>query len=218
MSWTMAQAAARLAQDLPEGSVVNLGIGLPTLIADVLPPGREILLHSENGILGLGPGVPKTEADWDVIDAGKRPVSLVPGAAIFHHADSFAMIRGGHIDVAVLGAYEVSRAGDLANWSVDDGASLPGVGGAMDLAAGARQVYVLSRHARPDGSPKIVEECALPLTARGAVTRFYSDLAVIQFGEAGPSVIELAPQVPFGDVQRLTGTKLAHVDGERSVC
>jgi 3-oxoadipate CoA-transferase beta subunit len=138
MSWTMAQAAARLAQDLPEGSVVNLGIGLPTSIADYLPSDREILLHSENGILGLGPAVAEPEADWDIIDAGKRPVSLVPGAAIFHHADSFAMIRGGHIDVAVLGAYEVSRAGDLANWSVDDAAIPPGVGGAMDLAACAQ--------------------------------------------------------------------------------
>jgi 3-oxoadipate CoA-transferase beta subunit len=209
MSWTMAQAAARLAQDLAEGSVINLGIGLPTLIADCLPPGREILLHSENGILGLGPAVAEAEADWDVIDAGKRPVSLVPGAAVFHHADSFAMIRGGHIDVAVLGAYEVSRAGDLANWSVDDGASLPGVGGAMDLAACARQVYVLSRHTREDGSPKLVETCSLPLTASRAVTRFYSDLAVIEFGVAGPSVIELAPGVEFEDVQKLTGTKLA---------
>jgi 3-oxoadipate CoA-transferase, beta subunit len=208
MSWTMAEAAARLAQDLPEGSVVNLGIGLPTLIADCLPADREILLHSENGILGLGPGVPESQADWDVIDAGKRPVSLVPGAAIFHHADSFAMIRGGHIDVAVLGAYEVSRAGDLANWSVDDGTSLPGVGGAMDLAAGARQVYVLSRHTRPDGSPKLVAECSLPLTAPGVVTRFYSDLAVIEFGEAGPSVIDLAPGVAFPDLQKLTGTPL----------
>jgi len=205
----MAQAAARLAQDLPEGSVVNLGIGLPTLIADLLPAGREILLHSENGILGLGPAVAEAEADWDVIDAGKRPVSLLPGAAVFHHADSFAMIRGGHIDVAVLGAYEVSRTGDLANWAVDDGASLPGVGGAMDLAAGAREVYVLSRHTRADGSPKLVEECSLPLTARRAVTRFYSDLAVIELGDAWPSVIALAPGVEFGDVQRLTGTKLA---------
>jgi 3-oxoadipate CoA-transferase, beta subunit len=209
MSWTMAQAAARLAQDLPEGSVVNLGIGLPTLIADCLPAGREILLHSENGILGLGPGVPGPDADWDVIDAGKRPVSLVPGAAIFHHADAFAMIRGGHIDVAVLGAYEVSRAGDLANWAIDDGASLPGVGGAMDLAAGARQAWVLSRHTRADGSPKLVEECTLPLTAPGVVTRFYSDLAVIAFGEAGPSVIDLAPGVDFAEVQKLTGTALA---------
>jgi 3-oxoadipate CoA-transferase, beta subunit len=210
MSWTMAQAAARIAQDLPEGSVVNLGIGLPTLIADHLPSGREILLHSENGILGLGPGVPEPEADWDIIDAGKRPVSLVPGAAIFHHADSFAMIRGGHIDVAVLGAYQVSRAGDLANWSVDDGPTLPGVGGAMDLAAGARQVYVLSRHTRADGSPKLVGECTLPLTATGVVTRFYSDLAVIEFAEPGPSVIELAPGVPFEDVQKLSGTALSH--------
>jgi 3-oxoadipate CoA-transferase, beta subunit len=210
MSWTMAQAAARLAQDLPDGSVVNLGIGLPTLIADCLPADREILLHSENGILGLGPGVPESQADWDVIDAGKRPVSLVPGAAIFHHADSFAMIRGGHIDVAVLGAYEVSRTGDLANWAVDDGTSLPGVGGAMDLAAGARQVYVLSRHARADGSPKLVAECSLPLTAPGVVTRFYSDLAVIEFGKAEPSVIDLAPGVALPDVQKLTGTELAH--------
>jgi 3-oxoadipate CoA-transferase, beta subunit len=209
MSWTIAEAAARLARDLPDGSVVNLGIGLPTLIADCLPPDREILLHSENGILGMGPGVATPEADWDVIDAGKRPVSLVPGAAVFHHADSFAMIRGGHIDVAVLGAYEVSRTGDLANWAVEDGASLPGVGGAMDLAAGARQVYVLSRHARADGSPKLVEECSLPLTAPRAVTRFYSDLAVIEFAETGLSVIDLAPGVEFDDVQTLTGTKLA---------
>jgi 3-oxoadipate CoA-transferase, beta subunit len=209
MSWTLAQAAARLARDLPDGSVVNLGIGLPTLIADCLPADREILLHSENGILGLGPGVPEAEADWDVIDAGKRPVSLVPGAAVFHHADSFAMIRGGHIDVAVLGAYEVSRAGDLANWAVDDGENLPGVGGAMDLAVGARQVWVLSRHTRADGSPKLVGECSLPLTAPRAVTRFYSDLAVIEFGEAGPSVIDLAPGVGPDDVQKLTGTELA---------
>jgi 3-oxoadipate CoA-transferase beta subunit len=214
MSWTMAQAAARLARDLPEGSVVNLGIGLPTLIADFLPAGREILLHSENGILGLGPGVPESEVDWDIIDAGKRPVSLVPGAAVFHHADSFAMIRGGHIDVAVLGAYEVSRAGDLANWAVDDGTSLPGVGGAMDLAAGARQVYVLSRHTRADGSPKLVETCSLPLTAPAAVNRFYSDLAIIEFGATGPSVIGLAPGVDFDDVQELTGTALARTTSE----
>lgn len=208
MSWSMREVAVRLAADLPEGCVVNLGIGLPTLIADCLPADREVVLHSENGILGVGPAAMEPDVDWDVIDAGKRPVSLVAGASIFHHADSFAMIRGGHIDVAVLGAYEVSRTGDLANWSALDSETPPAVGGAMDLAAGAGAVYVLSRHVRGDGQPKLVETCTLPLTAAGVVTRFYSDLAVIEFGPDGPEVIQLAPHVDLADLQRVTGTRL----------
>lgn len=207
-NWSPDEVASRLARDLPDGWVVNLGIGMPTLVANHLPPDREIVLHSENGILGVGPPARGEDLDWDLIDAGKNPVTLMAGAAIFHHADSFAMVRGGHIDVAVLGAYAVSRAGDLANWSTRDPQNPPGVGGAMDLAFGARRVYVMSRHNLPDGRPKLVAECSLPLTAPRAVTRMYTDLAVIDFTSGAPVVVDLAPGVSPGTLQERTGTPL----------
>lgn len=208
MAWQAHEMAARLAQDIPEGAVVNLGIGLPTLVAGNLAQDREVLLHSENGILGIGPPASGEDVDWDLIDAGKTPVTLVPGAAIFHHADAFAMIRGGHVDIAVLGAYEVSRTGDLANWSTNAPGQPPAVGGAMDLAAGARLVYVLCKHTTSAGTPKIVETCALPLTGAGVVNRVYTDLAVLELRTGRLVVRELAPGVSAADVQERSGTTL----------
>ena len=178
---SMEQVAALVAADIPEGSCVNLGIGLPLRVASFVPAGREIVLHSENGVLGVGPRPADDEVDWDQIDAGKNPITLVPGASFMSHADSFALIRGGYIDVAVMGAYQVSADGDLANWWMGDG--IPAVGGAMDLAACARSVYVIMRHNERDGVPKILEECTAPLTAPRVVTRVYTELGVFSPGD-----------------------------------
>ncbi|MEI2415583.1 3-oxoacid CoA-transferase subunit B [Orrella sp. JC864] len=172
------QMAARVARDIPEGSVVNLGIGLPTLVADFLPPGRDILLHSENGILGMGPAPAPGQEDPDLINAGKQPVTALPGASYFHHADSFAMMRGGHLDICVLGAFQVSRHGDLANWHTGEPDAIPAVGGAMDLALGARSVYVMMELLTRAGASKLVDRCSYPLTARSCVSRVYTDVAV----------------------------------------
>lgn len=193
--WTMDEVARLVAEDLPEGALVNLGIGLPTLVADHLVAGREVILHAEHGLLGVGPLAAEGAEDWDLIDAGKRPVTLREGAAIVHQADSFALVRGGHLDVAVLGAYEVSSGGDLANWSAADPGMPPAVGGAMDLAAGARAVWVLAKHLGRDGTGKIVERCSLPLTAAGVVRRIYTNYCLLEVDEEGLSVRRLAPGV-----------------------
>ena len=202
------QMAARVARDIPEGAYVNLGIGLPTLVGDFLPKGREIILHSENGILGVGPQPAGGEEDADLINAGKEPVTLLAGGCYFHHADSFAMIRGRHLDFAILGAFQVSVAGDLANWHTGAPDSIPAVGGAMDLAVGAKQVLVMMEHLTRSGESKIVERCTYPLTGARCVNRIYTDLAVIDVRADGLHVVDLVEGLGFPELQRLTGVPL----------
>ena len=203
------QLAARVARDIPEGAYVNLGIGAPTLIANFLPKDREIFLHSENGILGMGPAPPQGQEDWDLINAGKQPVTLLTGGAYFHHGDSFAMMRGGHLDICVLGAFQVSASGDLANWHTGEADAIPAVGGAMDLAVGARQVFVMMDHRTKQGEAKIVERCTYPLTAAACVDRIYTDLAVLDVTQHGLIVRELVAGLSFEELQRRTGAPLA---------
>ena len=184
------EIAARVARDIHEGAVVNLGIGMPTLIANHLPPGREVLLHSENGILGMGPAAAPGQEDHDLINAGKQFVTLLPGGSYFHHADSFAMMRGGHLDICVLGAYQVSAQGDLANWHTGDESAVPAVGGAMDLAVGARQTWVMMDLLTRQGEPKVVERCSYPLTGMRCVKRIYGDLATLDCGPEGLTLVD----------------------------
>lgn len=200
--------ARRAARDIPEGAFVNLGVGIPTLVAGCMPQGREVILHSENGILGLGPPPPKGQEDWDVVDAGKRPVTLLPGASVFSHSDSFLMIRGGHIDISLLGAFEVSERGDIANWKALGSKFAPAVGGAMDLAVGARQVWVLMEHVRKDGAARILEQCSFPLTAPAAVSRIYTDLAVLDVTPEGLVVREMIEGLHLAALQERTGARL----------
>ena len=204
------QMAARVAQDIPEGAYVNLGIGLPTLVADYLPQGREIILHSENGVLGIGPRPPKGEEDEDLINAGKEPVTLLSGGSYFHHADSFGMIRGRHLDFCVLGAFQVSAAGDIANWHTGAPDAIPAVGGAMDLAVGAKQVLVMMEHLTKDGRSKVVERCTYPLTGARCVTRIYTDLAVIDVRSDGLHLVEILADISFDELQRLNGVALKY--------
>jgi 3-oxoadipate CoA-transferase beta subunit len=211
MSWTAwnnDQIAARIAHDIPDGSYVNLGIGRPEAVANHIPEGKEIVFQSENGFLGMGPAAKDNEIDWEVINAGKKPVTAVPGASIFHHADSFAMIRGGHLDVCVLGGFQVGRNGDLANWSTGEPDALPAVGGAMDLGVGARNVFVLMTHTTKTGEPKLVEKITYPATAIRAVTTVYTDLAVIDITPAGPLVRDIIEGMSLEELQAKTGTKL----------
>ena len=200
--------AARVASDITEGMVVNLGIGLPTLVANFLPRDREILLHSENGILGMGPAPLPEHVDPDLMNAGKLPVTLLAGGCFFHHGDSFAMMRGGHLDVCVLGAFQVSATGDLANWHTGAPDAIPAVGGAMDLAIGARQVCVMMEHTTKTGESKIVERCTYPLTGVGCVTRIYTDLAVIDVTPHGLTVVEMVDGLSFEELARLTAAPL----------
>jgi 3-oxoadipate CoA-transferase beta subunit len=210
------QMAARVARDIPEGAYVNLGIGLPTLVADFLPKGREIILHSENGVLGLGPKPAPGQEDEDMTNAGKEPVTLLAGGSFFHHADSFAMIRGRHLDFAVLGAFQVSVAGDLANWHTGGADAIPAVGGAMDLAVGAKKVLVMMEHLTKQGESKIVERCSYPLTGIGCVARIYTDLAVIDVTPRGLVVVETVEGMGFDELQSRTGAPLARAAGARS--
>jgi len=205
---TREQMAARVASDITEGMVVNLGIGLPTLVANFLPRDREILLHSENGILGMGPAPLPEHVDPDLMNAGKLPVTLLAGGCFFHHGDSFAMMRGGHLDVCVLGAFQVSATGDLANWHTGAPDAIPAVGGAMDLAIGARQVCVMMEHTTKTGESKIVERCTYPLTGVGCVTRIYTDLAVIDVTPHGLTVVEMVDGLSFEELARLTAAPL----------
>lgn len=205
---TNAQIAWRAAQDLPDGAYVNLGIGFPEMIATFKPKGREVTYHTENGILDFGEAPPAGEEDWDLINAGKKAVTANPGASFFHHADSFAMVRGGHLDVAVLGAYEVAQTGDLANWSTGPG-SVPAVGGAMDLVHGAKQVWVVTDHVTKKGEPKLLETCRLPLTGVGCVTTVYTSLAVIDIVDRRFVVREKLPSMSLEDLQAVTGAPLA---------
>jgi 3-oxoadipate CoA-transferase, beta subunit len=204
--WTKMELASRVAQDLEDGWFVNLGIGIPTLVADVIPEGKEIILHSENGLLGLGPKPNPGEEDMDLVNAGKEPITLKPGGSFFSQSDSFAMIRGGHLDAAVLGAFQVSKNGDLASWKVPKD-PLGRVGGAMDLTVGAKRVFLCMQHTSK-GTPKIVEECTYPLTAPHCVDRIYTDLAVIDVTDDGLVVQELAPGVTFEYVQEHTAAPL----------
>src|SRR3954464_4072475 len=205
---TRDQMAARVARDITEGAYVNLGIGLPTMVANHLPKDREILLHSENGVLGMGPAPVKGAEDPDLINAGKQPVTLLPGGAYFHHADSFAMMRGGHLDICVLGAFQVSAQGDLANWHTGAPDAIPAVGGAMDLAIGAKKTYVMMEHTTKGGDSKLVEACTYPLTGLACVSRVYTDLAVIDVGPAGATVVDMVPGLGFEALQAVTGVPL----------
>jgi 3-oxoadipate CoA-transferase beta subunit len=205
---TRDQMAMRVARDIPEGAYVNLGIGLPTMVSNYLPAEREIFLHSENGLLGMGPAPAPGEEDEDLINAGKRPVTLLTGGAYFHQADSFAMMRGGHLDICVLGAFQVSAGGDLANWHTGAPDAIPAVGGAMDLAAGAKQVFVMMEHRTKAGISKIVSQCSYPLTGVACVSRIYTDLAVLDVTSGGLAVREILADISFDELQRLTGVPL----------
>ena len=205
---TRTQMAARVARDIPEGWYVNLGIGIPTMVADHVPAGREVIFHSENGVLGMGPApAPEARDPW-LINAGKQHVTLMQGGAYVHHADSFAMIRGRHIDLCVLGAFEVAENGDIANWATSDNDTSPAVGGAMDLAVGAKRLWVVMEHTTKDGRPRLVRRCSYPLTAPGAVARVYTNLAVLDVMEAGFRVVEMAPGLTLEALQARTDAPL----------
>jgi len=207
--WSRDEMAQRAALDIPDGSYVNLGIGMPELIAKFVPEGREVIYHTENGLLGMGPAPEPGQENPELINAGKKQVTAIPGAAYFHHADSFTMIRGHHIDICVLGTMQVAENGDLANWSTGAPGAIPAVGGAMDLVAGVETIYVLTQHCTRDGQPKLLETCTFPLTGRGVANRIYTDLAVIDVTSEGFEVIELAPGISFDYVQERTGARLS---------
>jgi 3-oxoadipate CoA-transferase, beta subunit len=206
--WTREQIAQRVARDIPDGAVVNLGIGLPTLVANHLPTDREVMLHSENGIIGMGPAPAEGAEDYDLINAGKQPVTLLPGGCFFHHADSFAMMRGGHLDICVLGAFQVSAGGDLANWHTGAPDAIPAVGGAMDLAIGAKRTLVMMEHCTKAGESKIVAQCSYPLTGLACVSRIYTDLAVLDITPAGVQVLDLCEGLSAETLQSLTAVPL----------
>lgn len=206
--FTRDEIAQLVARDIPEGCYVNLGIGLPTLVANHLETSKDIFLHSENGILGMGPAPAPGEEDGDLINASKQPVTLLTGGAYFHQADSFAMMRGGHLDICVLGAFQVSRTGDLANWHTGAPDAIPAVGGAMDLATGAKRVFVMMEHQTKSGESKIVDRCTYPLTGVGCVSRIYTDLAVIDVTDDGLVVRDLAPGLTLDELQSITGVPL----------
>jgi 3-oxoadipate CoA-transferase beta subunit len=208
MAWTKDQMAQRVAQDIFDGAYVNLGIGLPTMVANHIPKDREVFLHSENGILGMGPAPAAGEEDYDLINAGKQPVTLLKGGAYFHHADSFAMMRGGHLDICVLGAFQVSEKGDLANWSTGAPGAIPAVGGAMDLAIGAKKTFVMMEHVTKTGESKITANCTYPLTGIACVSRIYTDMAVLEVTQQGMKVVELAPGVTREALQKATAVTL----------
>ena len=205
------ELAARVAQDIPEGATVNLGIGQPTLVANHIPASREVLLHSENGILGMGPAPAKGLEDYDLINAGKQPVTLLPGGAFFHHADSFAMMRGGHLDICVLGAFQVSATGDLANWHTGEPGAIPAVGGAMDLAIGAKQTWVMMDLLTKQGQSKLVQTCSYPLTGIGCVKRVYTDLATLACTPQGLVVMDMVDGLGLEELSALIGLPLKGV-------
>ncbi len=205
---TRDQIAERAAQDIPDGAYVNLGIGQPTKIAKYLPDDKEVFLHSENGLLAFGPPPAKGEEDAELINAGKEYVTMLAGGSFFHHGDSFAMMRGGHIDICVLGAFQVAANGDLANWSTGAEDAIPAVGGAMDLAVGAKKVFVMTNHTTKEGDPKIVSELSYPVTGKNCVDRIYTDLCVLEVTDKGLEVTEMVDNLSFTDLQALTGAQL----------
>ena len=202
--------ARRVAQDMFDGAYVNLGIGMPTLVANHIPAGREIVLHSENGILGMGPAPAAGEEDYDLTNAGKQPVTLLPGGSYFHHADSFAMMRGGHLDISVLGAFQVSATGDLANWSTGEADAIPAVGGAMDLAVGAKQTWVMMDLLTKQGQSKVVPQCTYPLTGLACVKRIYTDLATLACTPKGLQLIDLVEGLSHTELEQLIGLPIQH--------
>lgn len=206
--WSKSEMAAKVARDIEDGSYVNLGIGMPEMVADHVPEGIEVIYHTENGLLGMGPVPPDDQKDPELINAGKKCITSIPGACYFHHADSFTMIRGGHIDLCVLGAMQVSGEGDLANWSTGAPDAIPAVGGAMDLVAGVKSIYVITRHTTRDGESKIVKKCTYPLTGKGVVDRIYTNLAVLDVTEEGLKVREMASGVTFEYLQEVTEATL----------
>lgn len=206
--WSNEEIARKIAEDLPDGAYVNLGIGLPELVAAQIPEGKEIIFHTENGLLGVGPPPAPGEEDDELINAGKKPVTAIPGSCFFHHADSFAMVRGGHIDYCILGAFQVSEKGDLANWSTGEPGAIPAVGGAMDLVAGVPHIFVISSHTTKNGEPKIVRNCTYPLTGPRCVHRIYTNLAVIDIKDSGLYVREIAPEVTPELLQQVTDAPL----------
>jgi 3-oxoadipate CoA-transferase beta subunit len=206
--WTRDQMAQRVAVDIPDGAYVNLGIGLPTMVANHIPSDREVVLHSENGVLGMGPAPAKGQEDYDLINAGKQPVTLLPGGCFFHHADSFGMMRGGHLDVCVLGAFQVAANGDLANWHTGAPDAIPAVGGAMDLAIGAKKTYVMMEHLTKSGESKLVPACTYPLTGVACVSRVYTDLAVIDLTPDSAKVIDMVEGLSFDELQKVTAIPL----------
>lgn len=212
--WTREQMAQLAALDIPDGSYVNLGIGLPELVAGFVPEGREFIYHTENGLLGMGPAPESGQEDSELINAGKKAITAMPGASYFHHGDSFTMIRGGHIDVCVLGAMQISQNGDLANWSTGAADAIPAVGGAMDLVAGVKTVLVISQHTTKNGDAKLVEHCSYPLTGKNVVCRIFTNLAVIDVTPEGFRVRELAPGVAFDEVCAKTAAPLLPIRGD----
>jgi 3-oxoadipate CoA-transferase, beta subunit len=208
IGWSISQMARKVAMDIHDGAYVNLGIGIPELVADYIPEGREVIYHTENGLLGMGKVAGKGAEDFELVNAGKKYITAIPGAAYFHHADSFAMIRGGHIDICVLGAYQVSEEGDIANWSTGDPSDIPAVGGAMDLVAGVKTIFVITQHNTKSGESKIVKQCTYPLTGKNVVSRIYTNLAVIEVCERRLLVKELAPGVTFEYLQEKTDADL----------
>ena len=206
LGWTKDEIAKKIANEFPHGSYVNLGIGMPELVSKFVDESKEIIYHSENGLLGMGPPANENELDFELINAGKKPVTILPGGSYCHHADSFSMIRGGHIDYCVLGAMEVSEGGDLANWTTGKG--IPAVGGAMDLVVGAKNVFVMSQHTTKDGSPKFLKNCSLPLTGKSVVTRVYSNLAVLDVTSEGFKLKEMCEQIDFDLLQKVTEAKI----------
>ncbi len=206
--WDKSQMAKKVAEDIDDGAYVNLGIGMPELVADHVPEGIEVIYHTENGLLGMGAVPPEDQKDPELINAGKKCVTAIPGACYFHHADSFTMIRGGHIDICVLGALQIAENGDLANWSTGAPGAIPAVGGAMDLVAGVKNIFVITRHVTKDGQPKIVKKCAYPLTGKEVVNRIYTDLAVMDVTPDGLKVREMAPGVTFEALQDVTEATL----------
>ena len=208
IGWNRAEMAQKVALDIPDGSYVNLGIGIPEMVADFVPDGRELIYQTENGLLGMGKIPEKENEDRELVNAGKKCITAISGASYFHHADSFTMIRGGHIDVCVLGAMQVSKDGDLANWSTGRKNAIPAVGGAMDLVAGVKRIFVITQHTTKQGDPKIIEECTYPLTGKRVVERIYTNLAIIDVKKDGLYVKEMGPNVDLDYLQKHTGVKL----------
>jgi len=208
IGWSRVEMAQKVALDIPDAAYVNLGIGLPELVADHVPEGREVIYHTENGLLGMGPVPEEDEKDPELINAGKKNITAINGACFFHHADSFTMIRGKHIDICVLGAFQVSKDGDIANWSTGKPGAIPAVGGAMDLVAGVKRIFVITQHNTKDGKSKLVNQCTYPLTGKGVVETIYTDLAIIDVKNEGLFVREMGPNVDFEYLQEHTEAPL----------